>query len=501
MSTSVTEPDPLRVEARALWSRWSTSDSWRTWALAYAIAQAILLGWWIAFYPGTLSYDSIMYVWQVSTSNWTTQHSVLYNALVWLSLQATGQLAVLTLTQTVAMAGGLAYAVVGLRRLRVPGRWLVIAAGATVCLPVVGTFAVYVSKDVAFAVTQVWLLGTVARLFAARSAGLNGRRANRLWFALLAEFVLIGLFRQNGIVVIALTTAGLAVVLAGTRWRLLACGAAAIVVGFVANLAVYPALGVRRVGPELLLGPIYADIAVAYANRPAAFTDADIRLIAAVAPLEYWRSTANCYNADSTLTYANDRFNFALARGHQRELVQLWLSLISRIPDEVTSTRLCRGSIAWNPFPGPTNGRTVKVPISGVGKLYAFPPEQLARSPFRDAIRSAPVSGPANAGARWFRRLTDIRAVEWLAWRGATWCYVAYLAVILFAKRQRELGLLGLAAIVAANQLNVLVNNPDQLVRYMTAPIILGILLLPLAFVRRPRPQTSPPAAWKGTAR
>ncbi|MDT5026422.1 MAG: hypothetical protein QOE61_2848 [Micromonosporaceae bacterium] len=459
------------------------------------------MGWWIAFYPGTLSYDSIMYVWQVSTGNWTTQHSVLYNAFVWLSLQASGQLAVLTLAQTVAMAGGLAYAVIGLRRLRVSGRWLVIAAGAAVCLPVVGTFTVYVSKDVAFAVTQVWLLGTVARLLAARPAGLNGRPANRLWFALLAEFVLIGLFRQNGFVVIALTTAGLAVVLAGTRWRVLACGAAAIVVGFVANLAVYPALGVRRVGPELLLGPVYADIAVAYADRPAAFTGADIRLLALVAPLEYWRSTANCYNADATITYANDRFNFAVARQHQTELVQLWLSLISRIPDEVTSTRLCRGSIAWNPFPGPTNGRIVKVPIGGVGKLYAFPPEQLAQSPFRHAIRSAPISGLAHAGARSFRRLTDIRAVEWLAWRGATWCYVAYLAVILFAKRQRDLPLLGLAAIVAANQLNVLLNNPDQLVRYMTAPIILGILLLPLAFVSRPRPQISPHRAGKGTAR
>jgi hypothetical protein len=44
--------------------------------------------------------------------------------------------------------------------------------------------------------------------------------------------------------------------------------------------------------------------------------------------------------------------------------------------------------------------------------------------------------------------------------------------------------------LVAANQLNVLVNNPGQLVRYMAAPIILGILLLPLLFVTRRRLET-----------
>jgi hypothetical protein len=206
-----------------------------------------------------------------------------------------------------------------------------------------------------------------------------------------------------------------------------------------------------------------------------------------VVPLAYWRSTANCYNADSTITYANNRFNLAAARAHQTQLVRLWLRLIREIPAEVLATRLCRGSIAWNPFPGPASGRTAKVPVSGVASLYAFPRGQLGQSPFRGAVRSAPLSDRAHDAARWSRRLSDARAVEWFAWRGATWCYLAYIAVLLFAKRRRDLAPLGLAAILAANQLNVLVNNPGQLARYLTAPIILGILLLPLAVAPRDR--------------
>ena len=80
-----------------LWSLWRERPLWRLGAVTAAATQAVLLFWWLGFYPGTLSFDSVAYVWQVSTGNWTTQHSTVYNALVWLSLRATGQLALLTL--------------------------------------------------------------------------------------------------------------------------------------------------------------------------------------------------------------------------------------------------------------------------------------------------------------------------------------------------------------------------------------------------------------------
>jgi hypothetical protein len=447
--------------------------------ITYGVCQFVLFGWWIAFYPGTLSYDSVMYTWQVSTSNWTTQHSVLYNALVWLSLQTTGQLALLTLAQTVAMAAGLAYAVTGLARLGVRGRWLALAAVAAVCVPAVGTFTVYVSKDVAFVLCQVFLLGTLARFVVHRQSPSRG-----LWLALGGELVLMGLFRQNGFLVIAITVGLLAVILTGLWWRVLAAGVVAIVVAFLANIVVYPALGVRSAGSELLLGPAYADIAVAYADRPGMFTKADKGLMASVAPLSFWSSSANCYIADSTVSYTGP-FNIAEAARRHSELFDLWLRLVKRMPDEITQTRLCRGSIAWNPFPGPARGRTIKIPIAGVSTYFDFPPERLAQSPYAGAIRSAPLSPTAHEAAVWLRRLSDTRSFEWFAWRGATWSYVAYLAVLLFARRRREWAALALVTVTVANQITVLVNNPNQLVRYMMGPMVLGILLLPLAFAGR----------------
>jgi hypothetical protein len=446
--------------------------------LTYVVTQAMLLFWWVGFYPGTMSYDTVTYVWQVSTGNWNTQHSVLYDALVWLSLVVTGQLGLLTLAQTVVAAAGLAYAVTGLHRLRVPGRWLLIAAVAAVSLPAVGTFTVYASKDVAFALAEIWLLGTVARILADRP-----HPSRRQWFALAAELAALALFRQNGFAVVVLTAAVLAAVLAGLRWRVLAGAGAALLLAILANFALYPLLGVRPVGSELLYGPAYADIAVAYADRPADFTAADLRLMSTVATLRYWQHSANCYNADSTVPAGGGQFDLAAARTHATELAALWLRLVKRMPDEIVSARLCRGSIAWNPFPAPAAGRTVKVPIAGARTYFDFPAGVIAQSPYAGAIRLSPLLPPVHEVGQFLRRLSDTRDFEWFAWRGATWCYIGYAAVLLLARRRHDLALLGLVAVILANQLNVLASNPGQLMRYMAGPIILGILLLPLAFV------------------
>lgn len=444
----------------------------------YGATQVVLLAWWVGFYPGLMSYDSVMYIWQATTSHWSTSHSVAYNALLWLSLQASGEVAPLTLAQTVALAAGLAYAVIGLREVGGPGRWLGVAAIAAVVLPVVGTFAIYVSKDTAFAIAQVWALGTVARLLAR-----PGRQRGLLW-TLFAEMSLMALFRQNGFVVIGLATVVLVAVMTGRRRALLACGAGAIAVAFAANFGVYPALGVQKAGSELVLGPAYADLAVAYRDRPDAFDASDRALLATVAPLKFWRDSANCYVADDTVSPGNHEFSLPAARAHQGELAALWVRVAGRAPDVVSKARLCRGSIGWNPWPAPPQGRTVKIPLTGTKTFFAFPRSRIAASPFRGAVHQAPLIAPVHDAAAAWRRATDIRAAEWIAWRGATWAYVSYVAVAVFARRQRSMAFIALAALTLGNQVNVVVNNPSQLVRYMAPALILGVLLLPLAFAQ-----------------
>src|SRR6185436_11217870 len=111
----------------------------------YVVAQATLLCWWAACYPGVASPDTATYVWQVTTSNWKTDHSVAYCALVWLSLRLVHGLSLLALAQTVAAALGFSYVATGLRRLGVPGWLAAVPACLVALLPTVGVQVVYVS--------------------------------------------------------------------------------------------------------------------------------------------------------------------------------------------------------------------------------------------------------------------------------------------------------------------------------------------------------------------
>jgi hypothetical protein len=82
---------------------------------------------------------------------------------------------------------------------------------------------------------------------------------------------------------------------------------------------------------------------------------------------------------------------------------------------------------------------------------------------------------------------------EWLLWRGVTWAYLSYLVLGFAAWRRRERALLALATLTVGIQLSTLALNATQAARYLAAPLVIGILLLPmLAAARRPTPTARP---------
>jgi hypothetical protein len=477
---------------------------WRLPLAAYLACQVIFLFWWVAFYPGLMSYDSISYVLHVTTGPWIANHSVLYDSLVWLSLHTTGDLAGLTFAQTVAMSATLAYAVAAFRRLGVPGRWTSIAAVVVAALPMTGAFVVFIWKDVPFTICALLMVPTTAHLVSLR--GLPGwrtdRRVNRLIAALGLELFGVMLFRLNGFLIVVLATVALVCVLSGVRGRLTAAATAAIFLAFTLNWYVYPAVGIKRPPASLAFATAYGDIAVAYADRPTSFTTADKRLMARVVPLTQWSASANCYDSDWTTQLP--QFTARSAKV-SRQLAGLWLRVLGRSPDVVLGARLCRGSIAWRVFPGPTQlqANTLKpvdyVPASMFGMVNW---QRVRENPYRQVLSIRPLSGAAHSAGDFLWKASRTPQLEWLLWRGAFWCYLSYAIVFFFARARRNWALLSLAAIVAAQQAGIVADIPAQLFRYMVSPIFIGIMLLPLLFARnRQLPgRDQPPVADRAAA-
>jgi hypothetical protein len=451
----------------------------------FAWAQLVLLGWWAGQWPGLLSADSVRYVIHVTSGPWTADHSVLYDAAVLVSLKLTRNVGLLTLAQTTAAAAVIAYTVASLRAVGVRGRWAAIPACLLPLLPSFGAFIATVWKDVPFALCEVLVAATTLRLFAHRSTTTAYRQVpRRLLVALGAELLGLTLFRNDGFLLVLVIAVVLAVALTGLRVIALGLGALAILLSFGAQAFVYPAVGIKPASSSLSYGLFDADIALVYSQEPDTFTPSDVALLSKVGPLTAWAGANNCYNSDRL--FRSKGFSLDKADVYHKQLFALWWRVLERSPVAVVQGRFCRGSVAWSVVPPPVDkaifGRVVaQVPANLYGSASRSIPADI-----RQNLATKPLNDTLGELTHTLRAETDTTAYQPLMWRGASWCYIAYLVLLVAALRLRRWDLLAVGAASLANQLTVLGANPAQLYRYMVGPIFVGILLLALLAVRRP---------------
>jgi len=454
--------------------------------VVFGWVQLVLLAWWAGQWPGLLSPDSVRYLIHVTGGPWTADHSVLYDSAVLASLKLTRNVALLTLVQTTAAAATVAYLVASLRAVGVPGRWGALAGCLLPLLPSFGAFISTVWKDVPFALCEVLITATVLRLIAHRRATTGYRQVpRRLLAGLGLELLGLTLFRNDGFLLVLVIAVVLALAWKGLRLVPLGLGVLAILLSFGAQAFVYPAVGIKPANSSLSYGLFDADIALAYAQEPSTFTASDLALLSKVAPLTSWAGSDNCYNSDGL--FHSKGFSLAKADQYHQQLFALWWRVLERSPDTVIKGRLCRGSVAWSVMPPPSDkallGRVVtRVPSN----LYSNASLRIPAD-IRHNLATKPLSYKLGQLNHKVRVETGKTIYQPFIWRGATWCYLAYLVLLLAALRLRRWDLLAVGCASLANQLTVLAANPAQLYRYMVGPNFIGFLLLPLlAVVVRP---------------
>jgi len=55
-------------------------------------------------------------------------------------------------------------------------------------------------------------------------------------------------------------------------------------------------------------------------------------------------------------------------------------------------------------------------------------------NPYRSALRSAPLSSQLNTAANFLWNASLTAQLQWLLWRGAFWCYLAYLVLFAYSR-------------------------------------------------------------------
>ncbi|WMX47110.1 hypothetical protein RGF97_22980 [Streptomyces roseicoloratus] len=308
----------------------------------------------------------------------------------------------------------------------------------------------------------------------------------------------MALFRNNGMLVAVVAAPILLIALPSMRRWVLAATAVPVLIFGLLTAVIYPAAGVKTPPKDAVYAFFYADIAVAYGQRPGFFTKEDKALMSSIAPLSHWKGrAANCYNADWAME--SPPMNRPLAAERNDELMALWERVMKRTPDLVIGARVCRAHIAWAIFPGPKELRanTLLSDPQTSKTLFSYLKwnEEIKRSEYRPKLKIRPLSEPLHKVADFSWRTFKVPQLQWLLFRGAIWCYATYAIVLLFRRRTKLKGTTALFAVTLGLQLTVLAANPAPLWRYMIGPIFIGILILPLLRAKPgfgPRPDRTP---------
>ncbi|MBB6350514.1 hypothetical protein ACWGH8_12475 [Nonomuraea muscovyensis] len=443
--------------------------------------QAVLVCWWLAYHPGLFSRDSVLYLSHTMAGPWVSDHSVVYDALLWLSVRVSGDLGLVTLLQTTAMAATLTYLATALRALGAPPRSTTAVAVLMPFLPPVGAFAVTLWKDVPFTLCVVAIAASCAGMAAARTVTV-GRLAG-----LGVLMTALGLFRANGFLIVAVAVVVLVLVVKVMRVRLALVGTVAAAVPLLLTNLVFPLVGIAAPSKTYVYHTAFGDVAVLYRGHPELFGYRDRAVMAAVAPLPRWTEGGTCHTINP-LIWRND-FNWQQADAHAGELLDLWKRLLLERPGLVVDARLCRGAIAWKITQDEwaVGGETYHFSRRPTAETYVGP-DKVPDFPERHLFSSRPISQELYEVADWWLVTAAAPRYDWLIWRGALWSYVSYLAVGLAAWALRNRYVPAVAAVVVGQQLAILANISAQDFRYMAAPIHIGMLLLPLLAASLVRP-------------
>ncbi|GAA2367197.1 hypothetical protein GCM10010404_22150 [Nonomuraea africana] len=445
----------------------------RSTARTFLFIQVVLLLWWAAFYPGLFSRDSALYLTHTLEGPWVSDHSVLYDALLWLSVKATGEVSPVTFLQTTAMAAAVALLAQELKRLGAPRVPTTIAAVLLPFAPPFGAFAVTFWKDVPFTACVIGITAVIARI--AKNRGPTRGTLIGLGAVMLGA----GLFRANGFLVVAITVIVLVIIGKGARARLAVTGLVAAGVPVLLTNLILPQVGIVPPSRTFVYHTAYGDIAVAWKERTDLFTTQDVALMAEIAPLDRWWRGANC-NTINPLIWRED-FDWRRADELSPQVMALWQRLLIEAPDQVIKTRLCRGAIAWRPGADrwSEGGETYHFSHRWFTWEYVGP-YAIERHPEYESFNLRPLSQPLNDLANEWLWASYEPDLDWLVWRGPIWCYASYLALGVAAWLRGNRWVFAIAAAMLGQQAAVLANISAQDFRYMASPIFIGFLMLPL---------------------
>ena len=426
-----------------------------------ALAAALpLLVWWLGWFPGFLSFDSVDQLAQASSGEIFDFHPAAHTILLrWAGLGSVAP-GVVTLAQAAGMVAVLVLVAQRLSSLGVP-RWAAMLVPAAVTwLPAVSQTTITVWKDIPFTLLLIWLF---AELLGIAAEGITSIQKHPVRLGLVLGG--IWLLRHNGV----LTVLGLLVVMAlvyrsEIPWLKLVGTTAAVVLLVTGPLyGFYTVDRTRPATSEILIG----DVAAAYLNTEIFEAD-DIEYLTTIASRQSWIDLYDC--DDSNPILFDSRFNKATIRQDGGRFFVRGLEAWTQALPTVVGHRFCAASYLY--LPGQPDDAYLHRPP------FAIPANDLGIA--RDPI----VTAAYDVTLRVFQ-FAEPPGRLWLTWRPALVLFAGLAAsVFVWIRRPRRwMWPFGLMVIHLAN---VFMTSLNQEFRFAFPLYLMALLSLPLVLAPDP---------------
>ena len=443
-------------------------------SLCYIIPLLAGLIYWLAFFPGVMSFDSVSQWDQLSTFKITNLHPAAHTILEWILTRIWYSPAIISLFQVLIASLVIGYGLNTIQKVgRIPGYILIILSFLFTANPIVGIMNVTLWKDVLYSLAI--LLLTIVLLKLVSSDG--------EWILKPSHFVLLGctlpiiwLFRFNGFPVVLVSMIAMVIVYKKYFKHFVYSTLIAIAIILFVFGPVYSWFEVNR---ELVFnyGIAFIHPVVPYVNNQtdlAYLSDREKQYLNQIYPLKNTWSYS-CYDA-TVFYYLNA--NFLPVIGDPFTMLKIFTRLAIHDPKIMINHFICLSSFIWQPNqPKNVYLETILLDNYNVDQhpsweIYKYVVSQNSLLPeVRDFIKHI-------VDAEWNRD------VNRLVWRPALYLYL-FLGSLFFCvyKTGRKKWLL-LSVPLIAQSIGIMLTAQNQALRYQYPVYLIAMLFtVPLIMI------------------
>lgn len=445
----------------------------RAFAFGAALCFASMLVYFIAYFPGGVSSDTLMQWEEAHLMRFHDWHPALHTMMIRLLTRLVDHPAFVLLVQFAAYAAAVGYATAELARWRFPRPVCALFAAYLSLNPALCNIMTFIWKDCAFAISALFL---GVQLLEIHLSGGEWLGQKRHLAALALTLALTSILRHNGLAMTLPAAVWLLVSFPARFRRALAAllGAALLFAGVKGPL--YSALHVTS--PESSLSEVFGVPMVVlshiYAEAPEAIDEETAAFLSRYAPQEAFRSLDACgdWNEIKWYVLSPDVSDLSLAR-----IAGMALRAARQEPQLAVEALAGLWSLPFLPF-GNAYWRISPYTSQEFVFTFQFKPGGFA---------------PLQRVLGWLCRLFATPALSWLGWCPGFALLAVMLACALLGRDRPLSALLLPAALIAYDLATALVlSSPTDFRFFLTTPMLAPLCVLGL--LARPRRTDAAPS-------